>query len=59
MTSRNKLVNFAIAVALLLGLPAFTVAQMGSGSGDELQQKLMAMKQAAAANKQRLISISG
>jgi hypothetical protein len=56
MISRNKgLVNFAIAVALLLGLPAFTFAQMGSGSSDELQQKLMAMKQAAAANKQRLM----
>lgn len=55
MTSRSKsLVGFAIAVALLLGLPTFAVAQMGAGSSNELQQKLMAMKQAAAANKQRL-----
>lgn len=56
MTSRSKdLAKFSIAVALLLGLPAFTVAQMGAGSSNELQQKLMAMKQAAAANKQRLM----
>jgi hypothetical protein len=55
MISRKNLVKFAIAVTLLLGLPALTFAQMGSGSSDELQQKLMAMKQAAAANKQRLM----
>lgn len=55
MTSRSKdNGKFAIAVALLLGLPIFTLAQMGAGSSNELQQKLMAMKQAAAANKQRL-----
>ena len=55
MTSRSKdVATFAITVALLLGLPTFTAAQMGAGSSNELQQKLMAMKQAAAANKQRL-----
>ena len=55
MTSRSKdFAKFSIAVALLLALPVLTVAQMGAGSSNELQQKLMAMKQAAAANKQRL-----
>jgi len=56
MNLRSKdLAKFSIALALLLGLPTFTVAQMGAGSSNELQQKLMAMKQAAAANKQRLM----
>jgi hypothetical protein len=55
MTPRGKdLAKFSIALMLLLGLPTFTVAQMGAGSSNELQQKIMALKQAAAANKQRL-----
>ena len=55
MTSRSKdFAKFSMFATLLLALPAFTVAQMGAGSSNELQQKLMAMKQAAAANKQRL-----
>ena len=56
MTPRSKkgFAKFSIAVALLLGLPTLVLAQMGGGSSNELQQKLMAMKQAAAANKQRL-----
>lgn len=55
MNPRNKNVaKLSIAVALLLGLPTFTIAQMGAGSSNELQQKIMALKQAAAANKQRL-----
>ena len=49
--------GISIAVALAVTTSLVTVAQMGSGSGmnSELQQKLMALKQAAAANKQRLM----
>jgi len=48
-------VSLAVALAVTSSLVA--VAQMGSGSGmsGELQEKLMALKQAAAANKQRLM----
>jgi len=48
-------VSLAVALAVTSSLVA--VAQMGSGSGmsSELQEKLMALKQAAAANKQRLM----
>jgi hypothetical protein len=48
-------VSLAVALAVTSSLVA--VAQMSSGSGmsGELQEKLMALKQAAAANKQRLM----
>jgi hypothetical protein len=43
------------SLSLLAGLSATAVAQMGGGAGNpELQQKLMALKQSAAENKQRL-----
>src|SRR5580704_2070886 len=43
------------SLLLLAGLSATTVAQMGGGAGNpELQQKLMALKQSAAENKQKL-----
>ena len=45
---------FILTLTLLLGFSAAGFAQMGSGSNSELQQKLMALKQSAAQNKQRL-----
>lgn len=45
---------FVFALILLVAFPILAVAQMGSGSNAELQQKLMALKQSAAENKQRL-----
>lgn len=43
------------SLLLLAGLSATAVAQMGGGAANpELQQKLIALKQSAAANKQRL-----
>src|ERR1700728_585229 len=43
------------SLLLLAGLSATTVAQMGGGAGNpELQQKIAALKQSAAENKQRL-----
>ena len=49
--------GISLAVTLALTTSLAGVAQMGSGSGmsSELQQKLMALKQAAAANKQKLM----
>src|SRR5215472_15635614 len=49
--------SVSLAVALAVTSSLVAVAQMGSGSGmsGELQEKLMALKQAAAANKQRLM----
>lgn len=45
-----------VGLATLLGLSTTAVAQMGGGaaSNPELQQKIAALKQSAAANKQRL-----
>lgn len=44
-----------LGLALLVTLPTVGVAQMGGGgSNPELQQKLMALKQSAAENKQKL-----
>jgi len=51
MNSNTKKFS-AVAFALITSIAA--VAQMGAGANSELQQKLMALKQAAAANKQRL-----
>ena len=53
----KSIVSATLSLTLLAALlPAFTVAQMGGGGGmdAELQQKLGALKQAAAANKQKL-----
>ncbi len=56
MTSKKKhLAGLSLVVALVMVLSIGVFAQMGAGSSNELQQKLMAMKQAAAANKQRLM----
>ncbi|MGC2109175.1 MAG: hypothetical protein WA655_06630 [Candidatus Korobacteraceae bacterium] len=43
-----------LPLMLLMAFPVIARAQMGSGSNAELQQKLMALKQSAAENKQRL-----
>ena len=61
MTSKKKhLAGLSLVVALVMVLSIGAFAQMGAGSSNELQQKLMAMKQAAAANKQTAAcSISG
>lgn len=46
---------FLVSLSLLLALSIPAVAQMGAGaSSGELQQKLAALKQSAAANKQKL-----
>lgn len=56
MTSKKKqLAGLSLVVGLVMVLSIGVFAQMGAGSNNELQQKLMAMKQAAAANKQRLM----
>lgn len=55
MTWHSKgVAKLSIGVALLAGLATTTFAQMGSGSSNEMQQKLMALKQSAAENKQKL-----
>jgi hypothetical protein len=43
-----------LPLMLLMVFPGIAIAQMGSGTSGELQQKLMALKQSAAENKQRL-----
>ena len=43
-----------VGLALLAALSTTASAQMGAGASPELQQKLMALKQAAAENKQKL-----
>jgi len=43
-----------VGLALLAALSTTAVAQMGGGANPELQQKLMALKQASAENKQKL-----
>ncbi len=43
-----------VGLALLAALSTTAFAQMGGGANSELQQKLMALKQASAENKQKL-----
>jgi hypothetical protein len=43
-----------VGLALLAALSTTALAQAGAGANPELQQKLMALKQAAAENKQKL-----
>jgi len=43
-----------VSLTLLAALSVTAPAQMGAGSNPELQQKLMALKQSAAENKQKL-----
>jgi hypothetical protein len=43
-----------VGLALMAALSTTAPAQMGAGASPELQQKLMALKQAAAENKQKL-----
>ena len=52
MESRIKLNCGILLVVALLATPV--VAQMGAGGSSELQQKFAALKQSAAANKQKL-----
>jgi hypothetical protein len=46
--------HLSYGLALTIAFSALAFAQMGSGSSSELQQKLMALKESAAENKQRL-----
>jgi hypothetical protein len=48
------LAGSAAVVGMMLGSSLTTLAQMAGGSSGELQQKVMALKQAAAENKQKL-----
>jgi hypothetical protein len=50
----NRLAFIAAFFALLTALTASSLAQMGGGASPELQQKLAAVKESAAANQQRL-----
>src|SRR5258708_7224668 len=50
----NSLVVGALALLLFGGLSLAAVAQAASGGGSELQQKVADLKQASAANKQKL-----
>ncbi len=50
----NRLASIAAFFALVTALAIPSLAQMGGGSSPGLQQKLAALKQSAAANKQRL-----
>jgi len=54
ISNKKQLARLSLGAALVMALSLGAVAQMGAGSSNELQQKLMALKQAAAANKQRL-----
>lgn len=55
ISDKRRRAGLSLVMALVMVLSVEAFAQMGAGSSDELQQKLMAMKQAAAANKQRLM----